>query len=124
MIAFVMLKHATTVLQRRNVVLVSDTNMQCRHDQFKQLSSRLLLSACLFRNFLPSLSQSVDGAVDERGADLQHAVVVVHTATDVCDRRPLLNARRTLLHVRPAHYLRHHQAARLQHTPPSSLTVS
>ena len=75
-------------------------------------------SVCLFRNFLPGLPESEDGAVDECGADLQDAVVVVHTAADVSDCRPLLNARGTLRRVRPAHDLRHDQTARLppQHT--------
>jgi len=67
----------------------------------------------LFWYFFPGLAESVDGAVDECSADLQHAIVVVHTTADVGDRRPLLDARCSVLQVRSPHDLGDNQTARL-----------
>jgi len=87
------------------------------HLRFQYTSPSFIQTAtCLFRDFLPSLSQSVDGAIDEGGADLQHSVVVVHTATDISHCCPLLNRRSSIVDVWPANYLRHYQTAGLYST--------
>ena len=79
----------------------------------------LLKSTCqwifpdLLGELLPGLLESVHGAVDEGSTDLEHAVVVVHAATDVCDGAPLLYTRHPFLHVLTVDDLIHHQAAHL-----------
>lgn len=51
----------------------------------------LNLEINLFADFGPGLLQPVDGTAVEGRGDLQHTVVVVEAATDICHRQPLLN---------------------------------
>ena len=67
----------------------------------------------LFGEFLPGFLQPVDRAVDKGSTDLQHTVVVVHAAADVCDGGPLLDAGHSISHVAATNNLRHHQATHL-----------
>ena len=67
----------------------------------------------LFGYSIPRAFKSVDRAVDESGADLQDAIVVVHAAADIGNGRPFLNARDAVHDAHTAHDLRHHQTAHL-----------
>ena len=68
----------------------------------------------LFADFGPSLLQTVDGAAIEGRCDLQHPIVVVQTATDVCHSNPLFNGAGSRAHISVTHYLGCHQVTHLQ----------
>ena len=67
----------------------------------------------LFRDFLPSFPQTIDGAVNESRADLEHSVVIVHATADVGNGRPFLYADDSLRYRLPSNDFRYDEATGL-----------
>lgn len=70
--------------------------------------------ARLLRQLLPGPLQAVHGAVDQSGADLEDAVVVVEAAADVGDSCPLLDARHAFHQIATRHDFGDYEAADLE----------
>lgn len=81
---------------------------------FQMMILNFCMPVYLLADFSPGLFQPVYGTAIESRCDLQHAVIVVEAATDICNCQPFLNWVGPGAHLCVGHDLRCHQITHLR----------